>query len=43
MIRLTRLSNLEIIEEDKLKTSGPTNRQANNNKHDRFLDFSIFC
>jgi hypothetical protein len=39
MIKLTLLSNLAIKEEDKLKTRGPTNKQANNNKHDRFLDF----
>lgn len=38
-----RLSSFDVIDEDKLSTSGPTKRQANNSKHVLFLDFSMFC
>ena len=42
-LKLILLSSFEIIEEDRLKTSGPTNRQASKSKHVLLRDFSMFC
>lgn len=42
-LRLIRLSNFDMMEENMLRNSGPTKRHANNRRQDLFLDFSTFC
>lgn len=43
MLRLSLLSSLDITEEERLNTKGPTNKHAKSSKHDLFLYFSMFC
>lgn len=42
-LKLILLSNLEIVEDEKLITKGPTNRQASKSRQVLLRDFSMFC
>ena len=43
VLRVMRLSILDMIDDVRLSTNGPTKRHANSKKQVLFLDFSMFC